>query len=46
MSCKQSCGGDMGRMFSVDFDVGHGRDNGREDNIPILGGVLVQAHLD
>lgn len=45
VSGEQSGCGDVGRMFGVDLDVGHGVDDSRKYYIPRLGGIFVDADL-
>ncbi len=36
----------MGRMLGIDGDVGHGGDDGGEDDVPVLGRILVQGDFN
>ena len=36
----------MGGMLGIGGHIIHRRHNGRQDDVPILGGVLVEGHLD
>ena len=38
--------GNVGRMLGIDGDIGHGGDDGGEDDVPVLGGILVQGNFD
>ena len=38
--------GDVGRMLGVGGDIGHGGNDGGEDDVPVLGGILVQGDFD
>ena len=45
MAFEEGGCGDMGGMIGVDGHIGHSGDNGGQDNVPVLGGILVQSHL-
>ena len=39
-------GSHVGRMLGIDGHVGHGGHNCGEDDVPVLGGILVEGYLD
>lgn len=46
MAGKQTGGGYMGRMLGIYLYVGHCGDDGGQNYIPLLGGILVETYLD
>ena len=40
------CGSHVGGMLGIGGDVGHGGHDGGEDDVPVLGGILVQGDFD
>ena len=39
-------GGDMSGMLGIDSDIVHGGNDGGEDDVPVLAGILVKGDLD
>ena len=40
------CSGHVSGMLGIGGDVGHGGNDGGEDDVPVLGGILVQGDFD
>ena len=45
MTGKEAGGGNVCGVLGINVNVGHCRNYGREHNVPVLGGILVDAHF-